>query len=400
MHAPAHPRKHQLPATRTLLTGGIVLLVLVLLVIQISRRTGDSGTTIALNEPKRVSFVAVGDNLPEGDIGAYADSCAGTVGDDRYDYHAIYEPIKPLIESADLSYVDEETMLGGNELGPKGYPSFNTTDEMADALVDTGFDLIATAGNHSYDWGPQGSLENSVNVWKTKPVVTTGTALSEAEGQGNVIHVVERNGIRFSFLAYTYGLNGYEKGALPWYTVSIMDEDRIRSDVRKAKQQSDVVLVAMHWGTEHTHELDDEQKRFAQLLADLDVDVVMGSHPHIIQSLQWLQGTSGHRTLVAYSLGNFLSNHATAKPDSSLEGMLSCDFVKSDNGIEIQNVAWTPLVNHDDGTRFAVYAVKDYTDELARQNAAFTGDYKVDDPLEWLRSTTREVIGGEFQLNM
>lgn len=138
--------------------------------------------------------------------------------------------------------------------------------------------------------------------------------------------------------------------------------------------------MATRWGTENTHELDEEQRRYAQLLADLDVDVVMGSHPHIIQPLQWVQGSSGHRTLVAYSLGNFLSNHATPKPDNALEGMLSCDFVKGDDGIEIQDIVWTPLVNHDDGNRFAIYAAKDYTDELAGQSMAFNGEFWYGEP--------------------
>ena len=118
--------------------------------------------------PFTVHFVAVGDNLPEIEIAAFADAQAGEGGDGTYDYSPIYEPVKKYIESADLAYVKEETHVGGNEIGPRGYPSFNTTDEMADALVETGFDLVGSATNHAYDWGSYGANEHSREVWNAR----------------------------------------------------------------------------------------------------------------------------------------------------------------------------------------------------------------------------------------
>ena len=96
-----------------------------------------------------VSFVAVGDNLPDDFIGLYADKLAGEEDDGTYDYKPLFAHIKPYVEAADLSYINQETHVGGNDTGPQGYPSFNTTDEMADAVVDAGFDLVASATNHS-----------------------------------------------------------------------------------------------------------------------------------------------------------------------------------------------------------------------------------------------------------
>lgn len=343
----------------------------------------------------RVSFVAVGDNLPETSIGAYADACAGEVGDSLYDYAPIYAAIKPYVESADLAYVKQETHLGGDDIGPRGWPSFNTTDAMADAIVDTGFDLIASASNHSYDWGYYGAVEHSREVWNQKPVAFTGTASSEEEAAQ--IAVVERNGISFALLDYTYGVNGYTRDSLPSYAVNFIDEARIESDVARAREEADVVLVAMHWGTENLMEADAEQQRLAQLLADLEVDVVLGSHPHVIGPLAWVEGASGNRTLVAYSLGNFLSNHEAPAMENELGGMLSCDFVREDGEVSIENVAWTPLVNHTEDGSFAVHALKDYTPELAARHTLFADR---DDPIGELERITESVIGDEFAIGM
>lgn len=355
----------------------------------------EGASDVASAPDARVSFVAVGDNLPETSIGAYADACAGEVGDGLYDYAPIYAAIKPYVESADLAYVKQETHLGGDVIGPRGWPSFNTTDAMADAIVDAGFDLVASASNHSYDWGYYGAVEHSREVWNQKPVAFTGTASSEEEAAQ--IAVVERNGISFALLDYTYGVNGYTRDSLPSYAVNFIDEARIESDVARAREAADVVLVAMHWGTENLMEADAEQQRLAQLLADLEVDAVLGSHPHVIGPLAWVEGSSGNRTLVAYSLGNFLSNHEAPATENELGGMLSCDFVRKDGEVSIENVAWTPLVNHTEDGSFAVHALKDYTPELAARHTLFADR---DDPIGELERITESVIGDGFAIDM
>lgn len=356
----------------------------------------------------RVSFIAVGDNLPNDRIGWWADAQAGETNDGTYDYHAIFEPVKPYVEAADLAYIKQETHVGGNDIGPAGWPSFNTTDEMADAVVDTGFDLVASATNHSYDWGYFGANDHSREIWNSKSVVFTGTASSDAEAAK--VATIERDGITFALLDYTYGVNGYDRSELPSYAVNYIDDDRIAADVAAAKEVADVILVAMHWGTENQTDPDDEQLRLAKLLADLEVDVVLGSHPHVIGPLTWVEGESGHQTLVAYSLGNFLSDHEIPLALNELGGMLSCDFVRDAGSeeIRIENVKWIPLVNHTVQAREAtedaeavaeehtVYALADYTAELAQAHVAFG---ELDDPLAWLLQKSAEVVhatGSDF----
>lgn len=344
-----------------------------------------------------VSFVAVGDNLPDEYIGWAADRMAGQEDDGAYDYAPMYAPIASIVRNADLSYVNEETHLGGDDIGPKGYPSFNTTDAMATAIVDTGFDFVASATNHSYDWGNYGAVEHSLSVWEKQPVSFTGTAVTEE--QYNRIATQERNGITFALLNYTYGVNGFSRESLPPYAVNFIDDDRITADVARAREQADVVLVAMHWGTELLTQADDEQLRLAQLLANLDVDVVLGSHPHVIGPMRWVanENNPDHRTLVAFSLGNFLADHDAPMPDNVLEGMLACDFVreKADGPVVVQNVRWIPLVFHsnEDRTEFAVYPVDDYPANMAKQNRALTD---IADPITWLYDTTRTIVGPEW----
>lgn len=389
------------------LIGGVVILVALVTFISApgsldqtdssSNPTDKNQNTELAGTSGRVSFVAVGDNLPDITIAEYADTCDGEVGDGAYDYAPLYAPLKPRIEAADLAYVKEETHLGGDEIGPRGWPSFNTTDSMADALVETGFDLVASATNHSYDWGNYGAVEHSRTVWNAQPVTFTGTASSQAEA--DEIATVTCNDITFALLDYTYGVNGFKQTDLPAYAVNFIDEERIRSDVARAHEIADVILVAMHWGTENQTEPDEDQLYYANLLTELEVDVVLGSHPHVIGPLEWMQSESGHWTLVAYSLGNFISHHDTPAPLNELEGMLSLDFVRGDDGeITVQNVEWTPLINHTQEGAYAVYPLDDYTNELAFAHEKLG---ELEDPLTWMYDTSAEIInsrGGSFTI--
>ena len=396
--------------SRTIALVAIVLVLIIALVYGISKAVGfitsggfansensgqssESAPAAVVELPgTRVSFIAVGDNVPNDVIASYADKFAGSMYDGEYDYRPLFSQVKDIVSAADLSYIDQETHLGGNDIGPKGYPSFNTTDEMADAVVDTGFDLVASATNHSYDWGYFGAIEHSRSVWNQKPVAFTGTATNWDEA--SEIPVVERKGITFALLNYTYGINGYQRGEIAGYYVNFIDEDRIRTDVARAKAMADVVLVSMHWGEENVTEPTDDERYYAQLLADLGVDVVLGSHPHVIQPMTWLEGEEGHKTLVCYSLGNFIIQHAAPTPHNDQEGMLSCTFVRhdeegGDGSITVEEVKWIPLVYHGTEDEYAVWPLGAYTDDLAAKNPAYD---EIDDPIAWLYEETNNIV--------
>lgn len=349
-----------------------------------------------ISENTSVSFVAVGDNLPENILGSFADAQKGVVGDGLYDYSSIYAPIKQYIQEADFAYVKEEVHLD-DELGVHGYPSFNAPESLADDLIATGFDVIGSASNHIYDWGYFGACARNREVWNSKDVTFVGSNLNEEEA--NTIATLEIKGITFAILDYTYGVNGYSESDLEWYEVNFISKDRIASDVARAKELADATIVAMHWGTENQTQSDDYQLEYAQYLADLGVDLVLGSHPHVIGDVSWVEGENGNKTLVCYSLGNFLSHHDYPDAYNELEGMISCNFVKNAEGkISIEDVAFIPLVNHtdDENSDYVIYAVKDYSNELASHATALN---ELDDAIEWLHNATLEIIGEDITID-
>ncbi|MEG0093995.1 MAG: CapA family protein [Erysipelotrichaceae bacterium] len=323
-----------------------------------------------VNKDTVISFMGVGDNLIHDSIYKEADKLAGTVGDGDYDFTGMYEPIKADIKKADLAFINQETILGGDDLGLSGYPTFNSPSVIASQLNKAGFDLVNTASNHALDKGMLG-IENAKATWsKEKNMITAGTYTSNEDR--NNIPLIKRKGVTFSFLAYTYGTNGV---ALPNdYCVALFDDARITSDVQAAKAVSDVVIVSAHWGDEDRNQANEMQQHYAQLFADLKVDVVIGTHPHVIQPVEWVKGNSGNETLVVYSLGNFLSGMLDV--GNVLGGEINFDFVKNQKTkeIRIKNVKWIPLVTHYNGdatnimesrNNYKIYRLSDYSDKMA-----------------------------------
>ncbi|MDO4537380.1 MAG: CapA family protein [Coriobacteriales bacterium] len=374
---------------------------------------GAASQSGAAKAATKVSFCAVGDNLiNEGgdytaDLLGLADSWAGTTGDGTYDFSPLYAQLKDTISSYDIALVNQETTLGGSsEFDYQGYPSYNTPDSCAQAVADAGFDVVNCNTNHTYDTGVA-SIEHSQGVWAQQKGVSVIGSYTSQEDRNN-IRVLERNGMSIAFLSYCYGQNGYEQSDLPndYYAVPF-DKDKMREEVTRAKELADAVVVYMHWGEENTHDLSDQQKDYASFLAGLDVDLIVGSHAHVIQPVQYV--ATGIRTtdgsgadanngvLCVYGLGDFVSGYTL--PKTILSGMFTCDFVRDDKGeVSVSNPVWHGLVEHNAGDVDTVYPLTAYTAELAAQNTllARVGEnetYSTSDPLEWARETTRTVVG-------
>lgn len=324
-------------------------------------------------EKTTVSFLGVGDNLIHEMIYQEADKAKGEMGDGSYDFSKMYMNVQDDITNADLAYIDQESIVGGDDKGISGYPTFNTPADIVKNVVDAGFDIINTANNHSLDKYDEG-IAYSKEIWaKHKGIITAGTYTSQEDR--DTIRTIERKGIKFSFLAYTYGTNGIDPPNS--YNVAYFDEKQIRKDVAKAKEVSDVVIISAHWGDENVSAPNEYQKKYAKLFADLEVDVVIGEHPHTIQPVEWIKGEKGNETLVVYSLGNFLNG--MLEVNNVLGGMIRFDFVKDDKDakVKIDNVQWVPVITHFSGdaadilnTRkdFTVYKLSDYTDALAKKH--------------------------------
>ncbi len=365
---------------------------------QISDREPDESTT------RRVSLSAVGDNLMHVPVVNTADAADGTSGDDHYNFQALYAGIEDIVSTHDINFIDIETIIGGDEKGIQGYPTFNTPEENAEDIADFGFNLATTASNHSYDQGLDGILKSS-EVWAAQSeVVVTGSFVNQEDRDH--IRVFEKNGIDFAFLAYTDSLNGF---VLPsdqtWAVATTYDEDQIRTDIQKAHELADVIIVAISWGEEYAFIPSASQNHLAQLFADLDVDLVLGFGPHVIQPIQWLSNQtdstspdensdedSKHQTLVVYSLGNFISNQQDTF--ANVGGCFTCEFVQEAfSDVYIENLSWIPLINHfSQWTGHRVYQFKDYTNELGKSHDVLS---RLTDPLDYARELTTDVIDPE-----
>lgn len=333
-----------------------------------------------------VSFVAVGDNIIHENVYQYAYK----QGNNTYNFKPCYQNIKKYISNHDLAYVNQETLIAGDQYGIRGYPNFNSPEALINDLEDTGFNMVSSATNHAMDLGKE-ALISSSKIWKQHPN-TLFSGLYENQEDRQTIRVIEKNGIRFSFLAYTFGVNegtNYKSiqrqlKASP-YILGQLDKEQIKEDVTKAKAASDVVIVAVHWGKEGHSELSDLQHEYANYFASLGVDVVIGNHPHLIQPIEKID-----HTLVIYSLGNFLST--MKEVSNQLEGMISFNFVKKENEISIEDIQYIPLVNHFNNDVVTIYSLKDYTNQLASQHSILKDQNNV---INYFKKYVKQVINNK-----
>lgn len=262
----------------------------------------------------KVSLVMVGDSLIHSAV--YVDAKI----EGGYDFRPMLEYMKPIISSYDLAFYNQESILGGEDLGLSSYPAFNSPYEVGDAFLDAGFNIISLANNHTLDRGEQAIL-NSVSYWKSKNVMFSGSASSFDER--NQICVMEKNGIRYALLSYTDYTNDIKVPSGKEYLVNVYDEEQVRKDVEALKNKTDIIMVSMHFGEEYSHTISDRQREIANYLASLGVNIVIGHHPHVVQPTEMIGDT-----LVIYSLGNFIS---AQRGIERLTGLLySVDIVKKE----------------------------------------------------------------------
>ncbi len=247
-----------------------------------------------LNYETSASLVMVGDALIHN--GVYYDAYSDGV----YDFNHIFNNLKSVLEKYDLRYYNQETILGGTALGLSGYPMFNSPQEVGDAFVNMGFNLVSLATNHSLDRGENG-LRSSLEYWgKQENVIAAGSY--ETEEARTTPRIMEKNGITYTLLSYSTLTNGL---TIPYgkdFLFNLYSDAKVKADVERVKDKVDVIMVAMHWGEEYTHVPTYEEKRIAQYLASLGVNIVIGTHPHVIQPIDFIGDT-----MVVYSLGNFIS---------------------------------------------------------------------------------------------
>ncbi len=256
----------------------------------------------------------------------------------KYDYSECFEYIRNEVKSADISVVNLETTHAGKPY--TGYPTFSCPDEFSAELQRSGFNLFMTANNHSADKGKKG-IERTIDVLDTLKISYTGTFKDAAARDTTYPLLVEKNGFRLAFLNYTYDTNG-----LPVTAPNIVNEisdKTILQDIEKAKTLTpDLIIACMHWGIEYQRTPSKEQRRLAKLLIDNGVKIIIGSHPHVIQPMEGTLNShdSTYQNIVAYSLGNFISNQNDRYTDSG--AMVKIGIEKDEEGsISITGCAYS-----------------------------------------------------------
>lgn len=326
--------------------------------------------------PQRdITLLAVGDDLLH--MGVVR---TGRQEDGTYDYSFLFESISDYLAVADIKIINQETILGGNELGFSGFPYFNSPTEVGDAIAAAGFNVVLHASNHAADQKLTG-IENCAAFWEKHPEVLM-TGIHAVETTEHEIPLLTVEDVTFAVLNYTYGPNmetlpaslqghldmlcAYEEttGRIDFTTLN----PQVITDIEAANKLADVVIVCPHWGTEYTSTPSSYQKAFAEQMTEAGADLIIGTHPHVVQPVEWIISENGNKALCYYSLGNYVSTQK--KGLSMLEAMAWVTFHVTEDGIAIdeESTGVLPLVCHytNGPVRIEdIYLLEDYTEEQA-----------------------------------
>ena len=323
--------------------------------------------TVDTKKTTKVSMAMVGDALIHGTVYLTANRYANYNG---YDFKPMLKYTKELIQDYDLAYYNQETILGGKELGLSTYPLFNSPYEVGDAFIDAGFNLVSLATNHTLDKGERGIL-NSRAYWNKQENVVAAGSYSSNEERDKII-VSEKNGLTYAFLSYTTYTNGLIVPKGKEYLVNVYDKEKVKKDVEAYKDKVDVIMVAMHWGTEYVSYPTTAQKEIANYLASLGVNLIIGTHPHVIEPIEYIGDT-----LVIYSLGNFVSSQVGVERLTGL--MASLDIIKEEyhgeTTITFDNIEGT-LLYTDRNNGYIVYPYHKLTNNILNGYQTYYEKYK------------------------
>lgn len=319
-----------------------------------------------------VHFSASGDNLIH--EGLYNQARARAT-DGGYDFTYAYENLRDFYAGFDVNWLNQETLVN-DDYEPSGYPMFSTPGDITDALYDIGFRVFSTSNNHSYDKGA-GGIASSMAHWAAMPDDVVSVGFYRLDSYDNYAYQTV-NGITIGYLSYTEMTNGLPTPADTDYGVVYLDQtDVIEKQIADMRPNCDVLVVSCHWGVEGSHTVTDSQRQTAQWLADQGVDLIIGTHPHVTQTAEWLSAADGTDAFVAYSLGNFIS--AQSEPDNMIGLLLDITMQKTTNPDGTVTVALldpklhpvvTQYEDHYDNIR--VYLFQDYTDDLGAAHGNFT----------------------------
>lgn len=365
-----------------------------------------------------INLMMVGDNLMHMGI-----IRTGKQEDGSYNYDFLFDEIDIFLQEAEIKMINQETILGGNEFGFSGYPYFNSPTEVGDAIAKAGFNVVLHSSNHTADKKLQGIL-NCVEFWEQYPdVLAAGIygepdedtaknveASAESEVEAKEIPILEIEDITFAILNYAYAPNmasfpkeyeghmdmlcDYDENTRLIDFTSLHGD--VLTDIAAADAVADFVIVCPHWGTEYTTKPSKYQEKFALQMTEAGADIILGTHPHVVQPVKWVEAENGNKALCYYSLGNYVSTQKKAL--CMLEAMAWITIHVDEGGAYIvqENTGVLPMVCHYNAMPVrmeSVYLLEDYTEEQAASHGikAYGGvDLRLSDLSEW----TTEVFEG------
>lgn len=322
---------------------------------------------------KVVHVIAAGDNLIHYSVFKNAEALAGGNG---YDFKPMYSEVKYLIEEADVAIINQETVISQSNPvrgAEGGVLLFNSPPEVADAVIDCGFDVITMANNHLLDMGTDG-LEESINFWNQKAKENNLTVLGAYlnEEDANNIRVREVNGVKIAFLAYCHHINGFDAQLddVPLRVIKNDEEDVIERQIKEAKEMADVVIVSAHWGQDDTTVVTEDRIELANKMVNWGADVILGCHTHTAETMEWITRDDGTKGFVYYCMGNFIC----AQTDNfNVVGELPDFDIVIDgetNELRLENVKCIPTIVHYESefSNMKVYPYSKYSPELAERH--------------------------------
>ena len=329
--------------------------------------------------PPEYKIIMVGDILLHTPV---EESCLQPDG--SYDYDSLFSHTKEEIAAADLALVNQEVIIGGADLGITGYPSFNADFSLCDSLAGAGFDIICHATNHAMDKGRKG-LINCAKYWKENyPQITVLGIHDTADTStscGAEPVILDLPDMKIAVLNYTYGTNGIQLPDDMPYAVDLLNEEQVVADIQRAEELADFTIVCPHWGTEYRLTSDASQEKWTKIFAENGADLILGTHPHVIEPIEWVTDeASEHEMLVYYSLGNFVnwtSGTGEGVANHMVGGMAEVTLTKNEDGeVEIADYGVKPMISHvaSGPEGVTTYFLEDYPEELAEENEIVSQD--------------------------
>ena len=343
-------------------------------------------------EEESITILCTGDNLMHRTL--YENAWNG----ETYDFTKYYVHVKEQVQAADIATINQESPLASDLYDLSTYPKFNSPKQVGAAIIDTGFDIVNLANNHTFDMGSAGAAITK-KYFDNREVPTVGVYDDYSDMLN--IRVLEVKGIRVAFLSFIEMLN-HEADGYGAEIVWMQDKKMVEEQIAEAKKVSDIIVAHVHWGEELTTELTDRQKEYAQYLVDAGIDIIFGNHPHWLQELTTLTRSSdGRQCPVAYSLGNFVTG--MDRREEVVTGFLTVRVSKDPETGEVRPDAmeFTPLVLQFTSKAkkdLAIYPLTEYTEEMAAAN--YVNELRGPFDLAYIQNIIDKTIPKRYQGHM